>query len=127
MEKLEEYAGKMTNAKNIQVVTDIPAEISVLELPIEARRNIYLIFKEAINNAVKYSQATTLSILVKALDHTVEFELKDNGIGFDREHVGRGNGLNNMQSRANEIGATLHLDTSPGRGTRLFLTYRLPS
>mgnify|MGYP003823615375 CR=1 FL=1 len=127
LEKLEEYAGKMTNAKNIQVVTDIPAEISVLELPIEARRNLYLIFKEAINNAVKYSQATTLSILVKALDHTVEFELKDNGIGFDREHVGRGNGLNNMQSRANEIGATLHLDTSPGRGTRLFLTYRLPS
>jgi signal transduction histidine kinase len=94
---------------------------------LEVRRNIYLIFKEAINNSFKYSQADSISLTIRSAEANLEFILQDDGVGFDIETVKRGNGLNNMQSRAKEIGATIRMDSAPGRGTRLSLTYRLPS
>ena len=127
VEKLEEYTRQLAEYKNVSVSVDIMDTISAIELPLEVRRNIYLIFKEGINNSFKYSQATSIDLTVRAADSYLEFILQDNGIGFDTELVKKGNGLDNMHSRATEIGAALHLDASPGRGTRLSLTYRLPS
>ncbi len=127
VEKLEEYIRQLAEYKNVSVSVDIIDHISAIELPLEVRRNIYLIFKEAINNSFKYSQAGSISLTIRSAEPNLEFILEDDGVGFDTETVKRGNGLNNMQSRANEIGTTLHLDSSAGHGTRLFLTYRLPS
>jgi signal transduction histidine kinase/ligand-binding sensor domain-containing protein len=126
VEKLEEYIRQLAEYKNVSVSVDIIDHISAIELPLEVRRNIYLIFKEAINNSFKYSQAASISLTIKSAHSNLEFILQDDGVGFDMETVKRGNGLNNMQSRATEIGATLHLDSASGRGTRLLLKYALP-
>ncbi|HQW25537.1 MAG TPA: ATP-binding protein, partial [Saprospiraceae bacterium] len=127
VEKLEEYIRQLAEYKNVSVSVDIIDHISAIELPLEVRRNIYLIFKEAINNSFKYSQADSISLTIRSAEANLEFILQDDGVGFDIETVKRGNGLNNMQSRAKEIGATIRMDSAPGRGTRLSLTYRLPS
>ena len=84
------------------------------------RKNLFLIFKEAFNNAVKYSGAN---------DIVVQFDLKqkralcmkitDNGCGFESVSCKRGNGLGNMQKRATEIKGKLKIVTDPGNGTAI--------
>ena len=127
IEKLEAYARQMADINAIQVTVDITEKVSEIELPIEVRKNVYLIFKEAINNTIKYSRATTLDLAVRDLDHTLEITLHDNGIGFDPGTIKKGNGLDNMYKRAEEISALINLYASPGNGTRLSLTYKLSS
>ncbi len=105
LQKLEEYAKEMAIAKNIQVHVYAPESVTQVQLPVEYSHNIYLFGKEAINNAVKYSQATRLELGVHQSDHTMEIIIKDDGKGFDVATVTKGNGLINMQKRADETGA----------------------
>lgn len=121
LERLEEYAGDMTAVKSMQVRVTVTDKIAELSLPVETRRNIYLICKEAINNAVKYSGGSLLELTIKEVDRKLEFSVSDNGKGFDAVMVRRGNGLENMQKRADEIGAKLVLSSKENEGTSLSL------
>jgi two-component system sensor histidine kinase UhpB len=116
VERLEEYARDMAAIKNMQVKITIPDKIEELNLPVESRRNIYLFCKEAINNAVKYSQGSLLELKVKEINNKLEFSVSDDGKGFDAVMVRRGNGLENMQKRADEIGARLVLHSKEKEG-----------
>ncbi len=110
IQKLEEYAKEMATVKNIKVQVNAPGSLAELQLPVENRHNIYLFCKESINNAVKYSNASIIELSVHDFDHTIEFTIRDDGEGFDMATVKKGNGLMNMQKRADEIGAKLCLD-----------------
>ncbi|MEO6000475.1 MAG: histidine kinase [Chitinophagaceae bacterium] len=116
IQRLEEYATDMAMAKNMLVKVNVPVNLAEHSLSIESRRNIYLFCKEAINNAVKYSNATLLELHVNKVDKNLEFSVSDNGKGFDAVLVRRGNGLDNMQKRADEIGATLTLQSKQDEG-----------
>jgi signal transduction histidine kinase len=118
MERLEEYARDMGAVKSMQVKITVPDKIAGLRLPVESRRNIYLFCKEAINNAVKYSNGTLLELTIKETDGKLEFSVGDNGKGFDAVMVRRGNGLNNMQKRADQIGAKLNFQSKLNEGVR---------
>jgi len=98
IQRLEEYATDMAMIKTMQVKVNMPAHLQEHNLPVESRRNIYLFCKEAINNAVKYSQGTLLELNVKETGDKLEFSVADNGKGFDAVTVRRGNGLENMQN-----------------------------
>jgi signal transduction histidine kinase len=121
VERLEEYARDMGGIKSMQVKITIPDRIAEWSLPVNSRRNIYLFCKEAINNAVKYSGGRLLELTIKELDGKLEFSVSDNGKGFDAVMVRRGNGLENMQKRADEIGAKLELVTKQDEGVSLSL------
>jgi signal transduction histidine kinase len=123
--RLEEYATDMAAVKNMQVKIILPEKMADIILPVESRRNIYLFCKEAINNAVKYSNATLLELTVKEVDGKLEFSVSDNGKGFDAEMVRRGNGLENMQKRADEIGARLVLQSKENKGTAVYLQCKI--
>ena len=116
IERLEEYATEMGAIKNMNVKISVPDKIADINLPVENRRNIYLFCKEAINNAVKYSNGSLLELTVKEVDNKLEFSVSDNGKGFDAVMVRRGNGLENMQKRADEIGAKLVLHSKEKEG-----------
>ncbi|MEP6948740.1 MAG: ATP-binding protein, partial [Ginsengibacter sp.] len=92
---------------------------------VESRRNIYLFCKEAINNAVKYSNGTLLELSMKDVDNKLEFSVSDNGKGFDAETVRRGNGLENMQKRADEMAAKLTLQSKPGEGSMVSMQLKI--
>jgi len=125
VERLEEYARDMAAIKSMQVGITVPDKISELQLPVESRRNIYLFCKEAINNAVKYSQGSLLGLIIKEIDGRLEFSVSDNGKGFDAVMVRRGNGLENMQKRADEIGAKLVLSSKENEGASLSLQCKI--
>ncbi len=117
IQRLEEYATDMGMIKNMQVKVNVPEHLREHSLPMESRRNIYLFCKEAINNAVKYSNGTILELNIKEKNGTLEFSVSDNGKGFDEINIRRGNGLENMQKRADEIGAKLTVQSKQDEGS----------
>ncbi|MEP7256276.1 MAG: two-component regulator propeller domain-containing protein [Ferruginibacter sp.] len=125
IERLEEYARDMAAIKNMEVAVRIPENIAAINLPIESRRNIYTFCKEAINNAVKYSNATLLELIIKETNGKMEFSVSDNGKGFDAVMVRRGNGLVNMQQRADEIGAKLLIQSQHDGGSQISLQCKI--
>ena len=125
IERLEEYARDMASIKNMEVAVHIPENIAAINLPIESRRNIYMFCKEAINNAVKYSNATLLELIIKETNGKMEFSVSDNGKGFDAVMVRRGNGLVNMQQRADEIGAKLLIQSQHDGGSQISLQCKI--
>ena len=123
--RLGEYGKQMTRVRNMQMRIDLSPDLSAKHIPLDARRNIYLFCKEAINNAVKYSNGTTLVLQAKSIGQQIIFSVTDDGNGFDESIVRQGNGLVNMQKRAKAIGAVFHKDTRINRGTRIELQYKI--
>lgn len=98
------------------------------ELPmlIEDRRNIYLLFKEAINNVVKHSDCTECHIALQQTAHTFSLDIRDNGRGFDAEVIRSGaNGLRNIKARAYALKGDVRFSRGVGGGTLLQLRCRL--
>ena len=87
----------------------------------EVRKNLYLIFKEATNNLVKYSGANKATFIVKTEKDNLTMLISDNGRGFNQQQTTEGNGLKNMKKRAVEIGGQLLIDSWPGKGTEIQL------
>lgn len=125
MQRLEEYTRNMAAAKNMEVEVNITGVVQQLQLNMEQRRNIYLFCKEAINNAAKYSGGTMLGLSVREEEKILKFSIKDNGNGFDPEVVKRGNGSDNLQQRADAIGAEYILHTSEGKGCEVSLQLKI--
>lgn len=94
------------------------------KLDLQMRKDVYLIFKEAVNNAAKYSQGNRLAIRISAKGPQTELEVSDNGLGFNRNEVRCGNGLRNMEERARQINGVLMLASKPGQGTTVTLRVR---
>ncbi len=105
--------------------SDISLYINNLEflekkrLPIEYRKNLYLIFKEAFNNSLKHSGCNEININASMSGKVLEIELEDNGKGFDVETFKHGNGLNNMRNRSNQIGGIIEIASVKGAGTKI--------
>jgi signal transduction histidine kinase len=81
------------------------------------RKNLFLIFKEALNNAFKYAHATQINISLQKTSGAIVLEVKDNGQGVNVENVVQGNGLKNMKKRAHDIGASFEIISIPEKGT----------
>lgn len=119
-DRLREYAGKVLEAQDIDYQINIPRTLPILDIDIEARRNVYLLFKEAINNAVKHSKCNHLDIALSADEKQISLLVKDNGVGFDiksKLESGVGLGLSNMTKRARDIGGELKFHSEIGKGT----------
>ncbi len=79
--------------------------------------NLYRIIQEAINNSLKYAEATTIKVQFKTNIQDLEISILDNGKGFDQTTIELGNGLNNMKKRAHDINASISIDSKPNKGT----------
>jgi len=84
------------------------------KLPIHIRQNLFLIFKEAINNIYKHSNASV--VIVNLLNDSKSFQMKivDNGEGYNPSLIKAGNGIKNMKMRAKRIGAQIEMNTDCG-------------
>ena len=80
--------------------------------------NVYRTIQEAINNAIKYAEADVISVIIKQRANQTAINIKDNGKGFDIETIEKGNGLNNMKKRIEEIEGKFDL-TSSNDGTKI--------
>lgn len=127
IQRMRRFAEDMFDSKNIAYRFTLPAEAHDISLSADVRREVYLIFKECINNLVKHSGADEAHITIKVNRRFLTVEVNDNGSGFDpksayddeTESVGGfgGNGLPNMRRRAESSGGAFEIRAEPGKGT----------
>ena len=122
--KMREFAADILDPLDIQYVFQEVGDFQGTRLGLQTRRDLYLIFKEAVNNAAKYSGCTKVAITVAVTDGQVEVKISDDGVGFDKGEVKFGNGMKNMEERAGRIGGDLSVTTAPGNGTTIALRIR---
>jgi|GEM_PF-2498716 len=119
--RMREFAIPLLEAKNIAFDINIQEDILNARVKMEARKNIFLVFKECINNTLKHSGCTRITVLIKRVNDQLEMVITDNGCGFDVNMPNNRNGIKNMRKRAAEINAVIAVTTRPGEGvtTRL--------
>jgi PAS domain S-box-containing protein len=108
--------------------TRLPVEVAIEgkpELPVAVKVALYRIAQEAINNIEKHSEARQAWIDLQAGEDRAILRIGDNGRGFDPGHTisSRHMGMQIMRERAEKIGARLEIDSSPGKGARLTVTW----
>ncbi|MBL7871738.1 MAG: tetratricopeptide repeat protein, partial [Cyclobacteriaceae bacterium] len=119
--KMKEFAFEILEPKEITHSFQVDSNLSQLKLDVEKRKNLFLIFKEAINNAAKYSEGSNVSILLSTKQNKIQLSINDNGKGFNKESVKQGNGLINMKERASSVGGNFSHRSTPGNGTEIHL------
>lgn len=124
LQKMERFAYEISSSKNIDTELKLD-DIEKVKLTMDQRKNVYLVFKEAMNNAVKYSGTGKIDVSVQSQFKQLTVSVKDYGKGFDPETTGRGNGLDNMKNRAKEMNGQLLVQSAPGNGTTVQLNMPL--
>lgn len=114
--RMREYVNKLDINGSIQFEFDCKIDdVKGLQIDMRTRRNLYLIFKEAVNNAIKYSKGNLIVIAINANSKNLFLSIKDNGIGFNVADSTSGNGLRTMKLRVEESGGVLNiLNSNPG-------------
>jgi two-component system, NarL family, sensor histidine kinase UhpB len=123
-QRMERFAYEICSSKNISPTLQLD-ELEKVKLTMHQRKNLYLVFKEAINNAVKYSGARKVDVNVVTRNKQLILQINDNGNGFDPNVTGKGNGLDNMRNRAQELNGKLHISSAEGEGTSVELSLPL--
>ena len=131
-QRMRRFAANVLTAKDIEMTFLAPN--SDIEIPLGAniRREVFLIFKETVNNIVKHSEATTAEIAFSIKNNFLEINFKDNGKGFDQtakveagqqdwKRFRGGNGLLNMKKRAEDLGGKYKIKSEIGAGTSVVL------
>jgi signal transduction histidine kinase len=87
------------------------------ELKATEMLNLYRIIQEAIQNSLKYAEASVIRILIDETDEGLKFEIADDGKGFDSALNSSGNGIMNMKHRSSKMNANLKISSETGKGT----------
>lgn len=122
--RMKEFAADLLEPLDIRYTFEETGKVQEMKLDLNQRKDIYLLFKEAVNNAAKYSGCTAVKTAISLENGMVTMEITDNGAGFDRAGSRQGNGLVNMEERAKEMGGQFEIDSTPGKGTIVRLRVR---
>ncbi len=105
--------------ENIEFQFKIDESLSALKISSLIGINVYRTIQEAINNAIKYSEAEKISVNVAAIHDKIKIEITDNGKGFDMETIVLGNGILNMKKRIEEINGSFAVQSTLNNGTTI--------
>jgi signal transduction histidine kinase/ligand-binding sensor domain-containing protein len=119
--RMREFANNVFEAKNIELDFKVDDAVNEVKINMEARRDFFLIFKEAVNNAAKYSKCKHAWVEMLIENGKLTLMIKDDGIGFNVKTADNGNGLGNMQKRADALKGKLEIKSEIGNGTELTL------
>ena len=129
--KFENFAAELLEAKGMEVYLSIPDPPPKIQLSLNVRRNLLLIFKEMINNTAKHSFAKNVFIKIETIksqfsdsDNEMRIIIEDDGVGIDTSRKIMGNGLKNMSNRAKSLKGEFNIGSSGRNGTKLEL--RIP-
>ena len=123
--RIKRFATALFEAKNIDYNIGIQENINRIKLHMEYRQHIYLILKEAINNLVKYADASKADIDVSFNGGVLTIRIQDNGKGFIKQEYFTGNGMLSMKNRAELMQASLEIDSKPNQGTIVILHIKI--
>jgi len=125
-QRMRRFAEDLLDAKNIDFTIRSSLDDKDVPLGADLRREVYLIFKECINNLVKHSGCTEAAVVFSVGGPWLVVSITDNGKGFEPASNGNasgmgGHGLSSMQRRANALGGSLEIDSGASRGTNVTL------
>ena len=123
--RMREFSRNILEPKGIQIKFISEGNPEQLKLKMEHRRDFYLIFKEAANNAAKYANASAVLIRLTYEKSCLKMEVQDDGKGMDGTITGSGNGLVNMKKRAQSIGGEIYITSEMNKGTTVMLTLKI--
>jgi signal transduction histidine kinase len=116
--RIKNFANDILGATNINYTMQIDKKADTEIKDIGCRKNIVLITKEALNNAVKYSGAANITIKLKIENHKILLSITDDGVGFIVNGT-TGNGIANMKKRTEELNGIFSLTTEEKKGTAI--------
>ena len=123
--KMKEFAADMLEPLNIQYEFIQTGDPSAIEMGLDKRKDLYLIFKEAINNIAKYSYCKKVAITITLDKDEIGLRVEDDGRGFDAAaaatNAATGNGLRNMRQRAEKMMGNATITSEKGKGTTVLL------
>jgi signal transduction histidine kinase len=125
LQRMNLFATEITEAKKIRLHFNSDDSLHVFRLTMKQRKNLYLFFKEAINNAVKHSGADKIEVNVYRNNSQIEMIIADNGNGFNMQEIYDGNGMHSLKRRAEELDAIYNITSSLSRGTSVKLNFKI--
>jgi hypothetical protein len=125
MLRMKELAAEVLEPNDINYQLDFDNRLTQLDIPMQDRRHLFMLYKEALNNLIKYAGCKNAFVSMQVIDKYLVMKIEDDGIGFDIAHPKTGNGLLNMQQRAGEMKAEFVITASPGNGCSIALRYPL--
>ena len=130
LQRMESFARPLLASQDVKFHFSYDLSVQHLNLEMTKRKNFYLIFKEAVNNAMKYSGCKNIWVDIKLHHHQLLISVKDDGKGFDIKKVKSmntlsGNGVRNMEMRSKEMKGSCRIESGEA-GTTIILTFPIP-
>ncbi|WP_461788938.1 ligand-binding sensor domain-containing protein [Pedobacter sp.] len=124
MQRIRDFGIDLFQNTSVSFGMDVlPESFQNWQMSMEQNRNLTLIFKEVLTNALKHANATKVFVsLFEEEPGVVQVEVADNGDGFNHQAATNGNGLKNIKNRVNRIHAKLAVFTNPGGGTQIVIS-----
>ncbi len=120
--RLNDFGNGLFNYSTIHFSSSgINEDLNRYKLNAAQRRHTLMIFKEAMNNSVKYSQGKQATLNVLEKNAFIEISFEDDGIGYSATDARHGHGIQNMKARAEKINAKLEITSNKPVGTRLII------
>ena len=117
--RMRRYAAEIFDGTSILYTINTDENLLAEKLPMEKRRDLFLLYKEAVNNIHKHAMATEVTINVKSKNNNLLMQIIDNGKGFNVQQSTHRNGLKNMQQRMQKWRGVFTVQSTPGNGTVL--------
>jgi signal transduction histidine kinase len=115
-----EGLGPALTARTRNLATAVTVQAAQVDrYPRDVEATVYFCVLEAVRNAVKHARAKSILVTLRSGEGQVEFEVRDDGIGFDPEANREGSGLINLSDRIDALDGSLDIGSSPGHGTSI--------
>lgn len=123
--RLRAFGSDLLETHGVEWAVESPLEEAQRNLPVDVRRELFLVFKEGIHNVAKHAQATKAALRLQLHDGEVWGELVDDGRGIGPGRPS-GTGLVSMRARVTQLAGSIEIASAPGHGTRIHVVVRLP-
>ena len=117
--RMRRFAGDAFDARDI--IWQLQAPRTDWSLSAETRREVFLIFKETVNNVVRHARCSQVDMTLSIEGHWLRLQVHDDGCGFDPARKAEGNGLESLRERARRLGGAVEIESMPGSGTTIAL------
>jgi ligand-binding sensor domain-containing protein/two-component sensor histidine kinase len=125
VQRMKQFASEILDAKSIAFHLTCDEDVYDERLSMDQRKKVYLFFKEAINNAAKYSCANQVDVHISSLIDQIILTIEDNGNGFNLSNGNSGNGLANFRRRADELKGIFSIYSAINEGTKIQLSFKI--
>jgi signal transduction histidine kinase len=125
LQRMNQFAFEILDARNVETIIQNDDAVKNIRLTMVQRKNLYLFFKEVINNIAKHANAKKVMIQIHKKHNFLEMIIEDDGKGFNTIEVFHSNGMNTLKKRAIELNAVYTLSSKINSGTQVKLSFKI--